>query len=152
MRALAFLIVPALAWSASVSTVPNDADDHALHASADDLAAIEATAMNYAMSYYEGDGDRMESALHPHLAKRTIRDGERGQDLSYMSSLELVQIIRTGHGKSIAEADRQADVQILDVTGDVATIKLEMLGWIDYMHLAKVNDRWQIVNVLWRRK
>jgi hypothetical protein len=31
-------------------------------------------------------------------------------------------------------------------------VKLEMAGWIDYMHLAKTGDRWLIVNVLWEPK
>jgi hypothetical protein len=27
-----------------------------------------------------------------------------------------------------------------------------MADWIDYMHMAKVDGRWVIVNVLWERK
>jgi hypothetical protein len=27
-----------------------------------------------------------------------------------------------------------------------------MADWIDYMHMAKVDGRWLIVNVLWERK
>ncbi len=120
-------------------------------APADELDAITAAAMDYAMSYFEGDGERMERAIHPHLAKRTITDPGSRQGLVPMSALELVQIIRTGHGKQVPVEERRHDVQILDVQGDVATLKLTMNGWIDYMHLAKINGRWQIVNVLWRR-
>ncbi len=43
----------------------------------------------------------------------------------------------------------QRDVTILDVFGGAAMVKLEMLGWIDYMHIAKMNGKWVIVNVLW---
>jgi hypothetical protein len=122
----------------------------AILASDEELDAITAAAMDYAMSYFEGDGERMEKALHPHLAKRTIGEQNGRQSLSQMSALELVQIIRGGSGKKVPAAERRHDVQILDVQGDVATLKLTMNGWIDYMHLAKLNGRWQIVNVLWR--
>ena len=30
--------------------------------------------------------------------------------------------------------------------------KAVMSGWIDYMHLAKWNGEWKIVNVLWELK
>ena len=119
-------------------------------ASDEDLDAITAAALDYAMSYFEGDGARMEKALHPHLAKRTIGEQNGRQSLSQMSALELVQIIRGGSGKQVPVAERLHDVQILDVQGDVATLKLTMNGWIDYMHLAKLNGSWKIVNVLWR--
>ena len=28
----------------------------------------------------------------------------------------------------------------------------QMAGWVDYMHLANMGDRWVIVNVLWEPK
>jgi hypothetical protein len=31
-------------------------------------------------------------------------------------------------------------------------VKAEMADWIDYMHMAKVDGRWVIVNVLWETK
>jgi hypothetical protein len=31
-------------------------------------------------------------------------------------------------------------------------VKLEAAAWVDYMHLAKVDGRWVIVNILWERK
>jgi hypothetical protein len=40
--------------------------------SSDDEAAIKATALNYIEGWYDGDAARMESALHPELAKRII--------------------------------------------------------------------------------
>jgi hypothetical protein len=43
-------------------------------------------------------------------------------------------------------------VVILDIFGNVASVRATMSGWIDYMHLARVDGRWQIVNVLWELK
>lgn len=123
-----------------------------LAAQADDAdrEAIAAAAIDYAMGYYEGDGARMERALHPQLAKRRVRDWNGRARLDPMSALELVQLARGGHGKDVPVEQRRHEVQVLDVDGDTASVKLTMHAWIDYMHLAKVDGRWQIVNVLWR--
>jgi hypothetical protein len=43
-------------------------------------------------------------------------------------------------------------VTILDVFQNAASVRATMADWIDYMHMAKVDGRWAIVNVLWERK
>jgi hypothetical protein len=40
-------------------------------------------------------------------------------------------------------------VTILDIYGSAASAKIYASGWVDYLHLAKWNGRWVIVNVLW---
>ena len=115
--------------------------------------AIKRTALNYAEGWYEGDADKMESALSTDLAKRIVRTNPQGQSMvSQMTALALVQGTRGGFGKQTAKADQQKDVTILDVTGNAATVKLEMHDWIDYMHIGKVNGKWVIINVLWEMK
>jgi len=118
-----------------------------------DREAIKRTALNYAEGWYEGNADKMESALHPDLAKRIVRTNDRGQSgLGQMSALSLVQGTRAGSGKQTPAAEQQKDVTILDVLGGAATVKLEMRDWVDYMHIGKFNGRWVIVNVLWEMK
>lgn len=117
-----------------------------------DQQAIIATALDYAESAYEGDGPRMEQALHPQLAKRIVLTDDAGHSrLSQMSALELVQFARGGHGKQ-PEDRRQRDVQVLDVFGGAAVVRLEMNDWIDYLQIARYEGRWVIVNVLWELK
>src|SRR5687768_12140110 len=118
-----------------------------------DREAIKRTALNYAEGWYEGNADKMESALHPDLAKRIVRTNDRGQSgLGQMSALSLVQGTRAGSGKQTPAAEQQKDVTILDVLGGAATVKLEMRDWVDYMHIGKFNGKWVIVNVLWELK
>ena len=131
-------------------TVPAAADSKA---SPEDEAGIRATALDYVEGYYEGNPDRMEQALHPHLAKRIARTDANGHTrLDQMSAMELVQIIRTGSGKNIPKDKQVKNVVILDVFGNAASVRAEMLEWIDYMHMAKVNGKWKIINVLWEMK
>ncbi len=118
-----------------------------------DSEAIKRTALNYAEGWYEGNADKMESALHPHLAKRIVRTNDKGQsNLGQMTALELVQGTRVGSGKQTPVAEQLKTVTILDVVGGAATVKLEMRDWIDYMHLGKFNGKWVIINVLWELK
>jgi len=118
-----------------------------------DRDAIKRTALNYAEGWYEGNADKMESALSPDLAKRIVRTNPQGQSgLGQMTALALVQGTRGGSGKSTPAAEQQKDVTILDVLGGAATVKLEMRDWVDYMHIGKMNGKWVIINVLWEMK
>ncbi len=118
-----------------------------------DRDAITRTALNYAEGWYEGNADKMESALSPDLAKRIVRTNAQGQSsLGQMSAMTLVQVVRTGEGKQTPKGEQQKDVTILDMLTSSATVKLEMRDWIDYMHIGKMNGKWVIINVLWEPK
>lgn len=118
-----------------------------------DREAIRRTALNYAEGWYEGNAEKMESALHVDLAKRIARTNDKGQTrLDHMTAMALVQGTRTGFGKQTPKEEQQKDVTILDVVGGAATLKLEMRDWVDYLHIAKTNGKWLIVNVLWETK
>ena len=118
-----------------------------------DREAIRATALDYIEGWYEGNAERMERALHPDLAKRIVRTNDRGQSmLGQMSAMSLVQGVRNGGGKNTPKEKQQKDVTILDVFGNAASVKVVAADWIDYLHIAKSNGRWVIVNVLWEMK
>lgn len=115
--------------------------------------AIKRAALNYAEGWYEGNAEKMESALHPDLAKRIVRTNPQGQSgLGQMSALTLIQGTRAGSGKQTPKEEQQKDVTIHDVMGGTATVKLEMRDWVDYMHIGKFNGKWVIINVLWETK
>jgi len=122
-----------------------------LHAqSAADSSGIRQAALDYIEGYYEGDGARMERALHPELAKRIVRTNDQGRSqLGQMSAMSLVLGTRAGGGKDIPVANRRKDVRILDIYQNAASARIDASDWVDYLHLAKWNGRWVIVNVLW---
>ena len=121
--------------------------------SAADTAAIKQTALDYIEGWYEGNAERMERALHPDLAKRIVRTNKDGvSQFSHMSAMSLVQGTRRGGGKNTPAEKQQKDVTILDVFGNTASVKIVASEWIDYLHVAKFNGRWVIVNVLWELK
>ena len=119
-----------------------------------DQAAIKQTALDYIEGWYEGNAERMERALHPDLAKRIVRTDTKSNRsrLEQMSAMGLVQGVRAGYGKNTPKEKQQKDVTILDVYENAASVKVIASDWIDYLHMARFNGRWVIVNVLWELK
>jgi hypothetical protein len=142
---LAILVLPLVVV---LSALPASAQ------SAADSAAIRATALDYMEGWYTADAARMERALHPELAKRIVNTNpqNRRSSLGQQSAMTLVLSTRNGGGKDTPPAQMQKDVLILDIFQNAASVKAIMSGWIDYMHMAKWNGRWVIVNVLWENK
>ena len=115
-----------------------------------DSEAIRQAALDYIEGYYEGNAARMERALHPELAKRIVRADTTGATwLSSMGASQLIAGTRAGSGREIPAAERKTDVTILVMAHDVASARIDAGPWIDYLHLARVDGRWVIVNVLW---
>jgi hypothetical protein len=42
------------------------------------------------------------------------------------------------------------EVTVLDVLDQTASAKVVAMWGIDYMHLAKYDGRWQIINIVWQ--
>ena len=115
-----------------------------------DSAGIRQAALDYIEGYYEANGERMERAVHPDLAKRIVMTNEQGRSqLQQMSAMTLVMGTRAGGGSKTPPAERHKDVTILDIYQNAASAKIYASGWVDYLHLAKSNGQWKIVNVLW---
>jgi hypothetical protein len=119
-----------------------------------DAAAIRQTALDYVEGWYEGNAERMERALHPDLAKRIVsKDSKTGKDrLDSMSAETLVKYTREGGGTKNPKESQQKDVKILDVYENMASVRVTFARWVDFVHLAKFDGRWVIVNVLWEYK
>ena len=119
-----------------------------------DAAAIRQAALDYVEGWYEGDAERMERALHPELQKRIVeKDSKSGKDrLREMSAKTLVAYTRGGGGTKTPRESQQKDVTIFDIYRDEASAKVVFLEWVDYLHLARFDGRWLIVNVLWQYK
>ena len=118
--------------------------------SAADSAAIRAPALDYIEGGYAGNAERMERAVHPDLAKRIMNTDQRGRRvLGHQSAMTLVLNTRNGGGKDTPAAEQRKDVRILDIFGNTASVRIDADSWVDYLHVARWNDRWVIVNVLW---
>jgi hypothetical protein len=117
-----------------------------------DAEAIRAAALDYIEGWYEGNVDRMARAVHPELAKRIVITDMGQSRIEQMGASKLLSNVRLGGGKKTPTEQQQKVVTILDTFENAASVKIVASDWIDYLHLARVDGRWRIINVLWENK
>ena len=120
--------------------------------SAGDRDAIMQASRDYVEGWYEADPERMARALHPDLVKRTVGlDGDSGEwRLLRPSTAEMmVGFTREGGGSDVPEGERIYELSIRDGFRHIACVRALSPLFMDYLHLAKFDDRWLIVNVIW---
>ncbi|WP_106914586.1 nuclear transport factor 2 family protein [Chryseobacterium aurantiacum] len=118
-----------------------------------DSLAIKQAALDYIESQHTPNTSRMERALHPRMVKRTFwKDKATGKDYLRETNAESMILLAESYNKNKDKfpASPRKEVKFLDVSQKTASVKLIADEWIDYMHLAKLNDTWKIVNVLWQ--
>jgi hypothetical protein len=114
--------------------------------SSPDVAAVTAVATEYFQSWFAGDGERMRAVLHPGLAKRTPLDPPASLELDEDSAEQLVAHTAGGGGTGYEPGQQ---VTVLDLFGDIATVVVRSKPFVEYLHLARFDDRWLIVNALY---
>lgn len=119
-----------------------------------DSVAITQAALDYIEGWYEADAHRMARAVHPELVKRIVEEEpESGRTwISGQGATQLVTATARGGGADTPEEERRSEVTILDIFRDAASVRVDAHGWIDYLHLARTEGGWKIVNVLWERR
>ena len=119
----------------------------------DSLEVLE-TVNFYNRGWYEGDSLKMSKALHPELVKRMIQKyKDTGNDIiSDLSYNMMMQYVIAGYGKHTPKEKQNDIISILDIYGDIATVKVDSYEIIDYLQLAKFDGKWKIINVLWTMK
>ena len=110
-----------------------------------DEAAIKETVLDYFEGWFEGDPTRMERALHPRLAKRSPAKGTWGED----SAAEMIEATAKGQGRSRDSDERQIDIDVIEVYKGIATVVVHSNVYREYLHLARTDEGWKIVNALW---
>ena len=119
-------------------------------AAARDRAAVEQVVADYYGSWFEGDPERMRASLHPDMAKRSVEAGADGKPvLDTIGTEYMVDATARGLGKKHLAGH---EVVFLDIDQDLATVKVISTPYVEYLHIARVGERWQIVNVLWRSR
>ena len=115
-----------------------------------DDQAVKQTILDYVEGVYEADPSRIERSVHPALAKRGFFVNEAGATESLMSFAEFIDHTKTYNQDGQFPPDAPKDIIIYEILDHTASAKLIAAWGIDYMHLAKYEDRWMIVHVLWQ--
>ena len=121
--------------------------------SADSLA-IKSASMDYVEGWYEGNVERMKRSLHPDLVKRAVKELPKTKRpiLNHLSKTTLLEYTNAGGGKDTPKEKLFYEVSILDIYKGIATVKGVSANYVDYLHLAKWNGKWMIVNILWDKR
>ncbi len=142
------VIVLALA----VAAAPFVAESRRLPPPDPELEAIRGAALDYIEGWYEGDVARMTRAVHPELVKRIVATDRGVSRVEDMGATKLIAGVRAGGGNKTPRDKALKEVTVLDRYENAASVKIVASDWIDYLHVAKLDGRWQIVNVLWEMK
>ncbi len=119
---------------------------------ADDKDAIRRTVLDYVEGVYEVDPSKIERGVHPELAKRGFfaKRGETAYAEYKMTFAELVELSKKYYAKTKPPQNAPKEIAIFDVLDKTASVKLTAARGVDYIHLAKYDGKWMIVNVLWQ--
>ena len=119
-----------------------------------DRAAVERAALDYVEAIYESDPARIERSVHPQLTKRGFwRDSPTapwGPQLT-MTYDQLLNLAKTWNAKKNQDTSIKR-VDIYEVVDQTASAKVSASWGIDYLHLAKYDNAWKIINIVWQAK
>ena len=117
----------------------------------DERTTVEAAVVNAVLDYFEGwfDGDaaRMERALHPGLAKRSL--DQDGRTLNETTAEWMIDATGRGVGKERDPGDRGIEVEVEDIHGTIANVTVHSAVYREYVQLVRTPEGWRIVNALW---
>ncbi|MEM9075978.1 MAG: nuclear transport factor 2 family protein [Bacteroidota bacterium] len=118
-----------------------------------DSLAITQVALDYIESQHNVNPDQFERAAHPRMVKRTFwtnkKTGKEYLRETFTDAMVLLAETYNVDGDAFPENPKK-EVIILDIFDKTASVKLIADDWIDYMHIVKLNGKWQLVNVLWQ--
>ena len=118
-----------------------------------DSLAITQAALDYIESQHNTKPEQFERSAHPRMVKRTFwTDKSTGKEYlreTFTDAMVLLAETYNENGDKFPSKPKK-EVIILDIFDKTASVKLIADDWIDYMHIVKLNNKWQIVNVLWQ--
>jgi len=107
---------------------------------------IRSISLDYIEGWYSADTTRMNRALSCHLAKRRIVSPT---EIWHVDKPWMVQATQEGRGKIENPPAGKRDITVLDQTDTMASVRIVSEKFVDYLHLAKCDGQWSIINVLW---
>ncbi len=118
-----------------------------------DREAVRQAVLDYVEGIYNVEPSRIERSVHPKLAKIGFYRGPNEVEFRSASNMtfeRLVELSKTWNKEGKLRKDAPKEVTIYEVLDQTASVKLVAEWGIDYMHLAKFEGKWFIVNVLWQ--
>lgn len=125
----------------------------AIAGSPHDSKSIERAVLDYIESQHRVEPSLMKRGLDKKLAKRTYWEATDGAEFIMETDFDTMVYVAENYNKEGDKfvANPKVEIKILDIDNRVASVKLSVDDWIDYMHLYKnASNEWKIINVLWQ--
>ena len=120
-------------------------------AQSSDREAVRRAAMDYLEGFYEGDTTKLVRAVAPTVYKYgySRRDeGYTGSQMTFAGFMAYANSIKSGRNKTPANAPKE--VQIFEVSDQIANVKVTAWWGFDYLLMAKQNGKGMITHVIWQ--
>ena len=117
------------------------------HATPEDIQAITETCRIYTEGWFTANEEAVRHSLHPELVKRGIWFYEkRGKhEVGHTLTAEvMVNATKAGGGSNATESEKTFEITVLDVFRHIANVKVISYPFMDYLLLAKIDDRWGV--------
>jgi hypothetical protein len=108
---------------------------------------VAQTVLDYFEGWFDGDVDRMQRALHPGLAKRSLE--QDGRTLNETTAEWMIDATERGLGRERGLGDRRIEVEVEDIYGTIAHATVRSAVYREYVQLVRTQEGWKIVNALW---
>ena len=125
---------------------------HQVNAQAD-REKIERACKDYIEGFYEGDTSKLIRSLKPTLYKfgywKNKESGKYAPDgqMTYRQAIDYAKKVL--EKKNFAKEGSPRKIEILDVMNSIAAAKVTAWWGVDYILLAKQDDKWMIDQVIW---
>ncbi|NNE68569.1 MAG: hypothetical protein HKN33_18535 [Pyrinomonadaceae bacterium] len=109
--------------------------------------------LNYIEGFYEGDSSKLKESLSTDLRKfgfwKEKKSGKFGKAswMKYEEAIAYADNVKAK--KNFAKPDAPKKVEVMDYTDKIAAVKISAWWGVDYMLLAKHDDKWIIEEVIW---
>ncbi|MEN8835873.1 MAG: nuclear transport factor 2 family protein [Polaribacter sp.] len=122
----------------------------------EDYDKVKAAILDYVEALYLVDSTRIIKSVDPKLRK--VGYYYNHSKKTYVDNLEMThkQLVRLAarwnSESNQADENSPKKIEIFDVNSKTASAKLTAIWGIDLFHLAKVDNQWKIVNVIWQSR
>jgi hypothetical protein len=119
-----------------------------------DHEAVHRAALDYVEALYHADTSLVVRSVHPELTKygyARTSEGYRGRPMNYEELKALAKQWNDGH-RRVDPDTAVKEVVVFEVLDKTASARITAAWGVDYMHLAKVDGRWMIRNILWQAR
>jgi hypothetical protein len=62
----------------------------------------------------------------------------------------MIHATAKGSGKKLDPGNREIEITVDDVYGDIATVTVHSAVYVDYLQVVRTRNGWKIANVLWQ--